>query len=188
MEFIATHLPPPPARVLDAGCGDGTLADQLRAANYEAAAIDIDRAFAKPGVQVADICSYEDDPFDAVIFSLSLHHIDSLDKALDRTFTLIKPGGRLLVDEFAHDRADAAIADRFYGRSGSLERWREDHRELHTGAAMINAIARRFTVSSLIQVPYLYRYLEDESLRDSESVLGFQLIATRRRHPGRGGD
>jgi SAM-dependent methyltransferase len=182
MEFIATSLPPPPARVLDAGCGSGEMADRLRDAGFEVTAIDIDPKHASDTVRVGDICSYDDEPFDAVVFSLSLHHVHSLDLALDRACALLKPGGLLIVDEFAHERADAAIADRFYGQPGSLDRWREHHSELHTGAAMVNAIGRRFTVLSLASVPYLYRYLEDLSLRDSESVLGIQLIATRIGH------
>jgi SAM-dependent methyltransferase len=179
MEFIADHLPPPPARVLDAGCGSGELADRIRDAGYEVTAIDIDPKLASPAVRVADICSYEDAPFDAIIFSLSLHHVHELSKAVDQAFSLLKPGGRLIVDEFAHERGDAAIADRFYGEQGSLERWHEHHRDLHTGTAMIDAISRRFPVMSLTQVPYLYRYLDDESARGAESVLGFQLIAVR---------
>ncbi|MFC5750131.1 class I SAM-dependent methyltransferase [Actinomadura rugatobispora] len=183
MEFITAHLPPPPARVLDAGCGGGELADRLRDAGYEVTAIDIDPEHASPTVRVADICSYDDERFDAIIFSLSLHHMCELDKAIDRASALLAPGGRLIVDEFAHERADAAIADRFYDEPESLERWREHHHELHTGAAMIDAIVRRFAVLSLARVPYLHRYLEDDSLRDVESVLGIQLTAEPR-HAG----
>lgn len=180
MDFIEKHLPSPRARVLDAGCGSGALADRLRDKGHDVTAIDIDPAHGSPTVTVADICSYEDEPFDAVVFSLSLHHVHSLDKAVERAFALLKPGGRLVVDEFVHERADTAIADRFYGQPGSLARWREHHRELHTGEAMIDAINRRFTVSSLTSVPYLFRYMEDDSLRASESVLGLQLTAVRK--------
>jgi ubiquinone/menaquinone biosynthesis C-methylase UbiE len=43
-------------------------------------------------------------PFDAVVASLSLHHIAALDAALDRIAGLLEPEGRLLVDEFAWER------------------------------------------------------------------------------------
>jgi SAM-dependent methyltransferase len=184
MEFIESRMPPPPGRVLDVGCGGGELANRLRAAGHEVSAIDIDPVYASPTVRTADICSYEDEPFDVVVFSLSLHHVHSLDKAVDRAFALLKPGGTLIVDEFAHERADAAIADRFYGEPGSLEHWRQHHSEFHTGRAMIDAISQRFTIGSLVPVPYLYRYLEDDSLRDFESVLGFHLTAARARTTG----
>lgn len=46
---------------------------------------------------------------------------------------------------------------------------------------MIEAISARFTVTSLAWAPYLHRYLEDDTLRDTESVLGLQLTAHRPR-------
>lgn len=177
MDFITAHLPDPPARVLDAGCGSGELARKLHNAGYDVTAIDIDPTLASPTVQTADLCTYQDEPFDAVILSLSLHHVHDLEQAIDRTVRLLKPGAPLIVDEFAYERADAAIADRFYGAPGSLQRWREHHQDYNTGRAMIAAIARRFAITSVAEVPYLYRYLEDDSLYGSESVLGFQLIA-----------
>jgi SAM-dependent methyltransferase len=180
MDFIIDNLPPAPARVLDAGCGNGALADRLRASGYEVTAIDIDPALARPGVRIADICAFRDRPYDAVVFVLSLHHVHSLGAALDAARALLKPGGRLLVDEFAHENADSAIADRYYASPGSLQRWQDKHREFHTGTAMVDDISRCFTITSLEHVPYLHRYLEDESIRDSESVLGLQLIAHRR--------
>ncbi|SDU73465.1 class I SAM-dependent methyltransferase [Jiangella alkaliphila] len=176
MDFIDTHLPPAPARILDAGCGDGALADRLRERGYDVTAIDIDPERARPGVRTADICDFRDDPYDAVVFALSLHHVDDLGRALDSAAALLREGGRLLIDEFAHERAGTAIADLFYDQPGSLSRWRDEHRDLHTGAAMVDAVAGRFTIASLASVPYLYRYLEDETLRDTESVLGLQLV------------
>jgi len=169
--------------VLDAGCGSSDLAGRLSQAGYDVTAIDIDPGHASPTVQVADICTYEDEPFDAVVFSLSLHHVHSLDEALDRASALLKPGGSLIVDEFAHERADSAIADRFFGEPHSLRRWREHHRALHTGDAMIEAISARFTITSLARVPYLHRYLEDDTARDIESVLGLHLTALERTTP-----
>jgi SAM-dependent methyltransferase len=180
MDFITRSLPPAPARVLDVGCGDGALADRLRGSGHAVTAIDIDPELARPGVRIADICGFHDEPFDAVVFSLSLHHVSDLGCALNAAGRLLAGSGRLIIDEFAHEAADAAIADRYFGSAGSLRRWREKHRPLHTGTAMVEAVARRFTMRSIERVPYLYRYLEDESLRSAESVLGLQLIAERR--------
>ncbi|MBB5788896.1 class I SAM-dependent methyltransferase [Jiangella mangrovi] len=186
MDFITANLPPAPARVLDAGCGDGRLADRLRAVGYTVTAIDVDPARARPGVLVADICGFrdpEDEPYDAVVCSLSLHHVEDLSCALDSLAGLLARGGRLIVDEFAHEQAGGAIADRYFGAAGSLPLWRDKHRSFHTGDAMVEAVARRFSIASLARVPYLYRYLEDASLREAESVLGLQFVADRRQEP-----
>jgi 2-polyprenyl-3-methyl-5-hydroxy-6-metoxy-1,4-benzoquinol methylase len=38
--FVLDHLPAPPSRVLEVGCGSGELALHLAAADYEVVAID----------------------------------------------------------------------------------------------------------------------------------------------------
>ncbi len=62
--WLAGVLPPPPARLLDAGCGDGTVARWLAGLGYRVTAIDADpdaiakaRAAGVPAVQ-ADLVSY----------------------------------------------------------------------------------------------------------------------------------
>jgi SAM-dependent methyltransferase len=187
--FIEQQLPPPPARVLDAGCGDGALARIMLARGYDVTAIDIDPQRADDVVRCADICTFgitdptDAGPYDVVIFSLSLHHVSDLAAALDRAQALLRPGGRLIVDEFAHERAGDRIADLFFAEPNSLPRWREHHGDYHTGEAVSSAIAARFDVTLAHTAPYLYRYLNDESLRDTETVLGLQLVATRSDYP-----
>ena len=77
-------LPPPPARILDAGCGEGTLSRRLADAGYAVTPVDADpaavaaaRAAEVPVVR-ADLASYDDEPFDAVVMLLSLHHMHPL--------------------------------------------------------------------------------------------------------------
>jgi SAM-dependent methyltransferase len=185
--FLAEHLPAPPARVLDAGCGRGEIAVALRDRGYDVTGIDIDplevaiaQAAGAPVIE-ADITEYQDRPFDVVLFSLSLHHVAGLDEALARAEALIEPGGILLADEFAWDRADHATAAWFYDiaaliAAGDLSEWRgpaepvdrplqkwiSRHRDddpMHPGSAMIEAIAARFDLCEPVRVPYLHRYL-----------------------------
>jgi trans-2,3-dihydro-3-hydroxyanthranilate isomerase len=187
LEFLAEHLPAPPARVLDAGCGRGELSAALRDRGYDVTGIDVDpqavavaQAAGAPVIK-ADITEYRDRPFDAVLFSLSLHHVDRLDAAVARTEALLEPGGILIADEFTWERADLVTATWFYdiatllaaGGPGEwsgpaepvdqpLQRWIRRHRDddpMHTGAAMINAIAARFDLCESVRVPYLHRYL-----------------------------
>lgn len=181
LAFFAAHLPPPPARVLDAGCGRGELATTLQRLGYSVTAIDIDPpADAQPLVVRADVTHFHDDPFDAVLFSLSLHHVADLAEAARRARALTKPGGVLIIDEMAWERADRGTATWFYDMAAALEahpvvvdpegEWLHRHRDahpMHTGQAMIDAISTSFDIVEQTAVPYLHRYLAGWGARRS---------------------
>jgi SAM-dependent methyltransferase len=201
---------PAGARVLDAGCGTGRLAATLTERGHHVTAVDRDadavaaaRAAGVPAVH-ADITEYAPDGggFDAVVFRVSLHHIEALDRAVEAAAALLAPGGLLVVDEFAWDRADAATARWFFAAADLLvaagaipqerqhrhqdggqdggqdaeqdtgqdtepaDRWRHQHGDLHTGAAMLAALARRFPVDTVRTTPYLHHYLGDQLHED----------------------
>ena len=92
-------------RILDAGCGEGALTRFLAAPGRRVLGIDPDadcirRAEAlAPGGTEYRLCTLEElsepGPFDGVVFSASLHHMDA-EKALDRAVSLLEPGGVLL--------------------------------------------------------------------------------------------
>jgi SAM-dependent methyltransferase len=50
-------------------------------------------------------------PFDYVVASLSLHHVEDLGRALDKIANLLRAGGALVVVEVAWDRFDEATAE-----------------------------------------------------------------------------
>src|SRR5947208_15454467 len=106
-------LPPPPARVLECGCGTGWLAYFLAQRGYDVVGADvssdaIDLAKAHPIFEhgrlpdfiVADSESMEfNDEFDAVVFFDSLHHsIDEL-SALRSACRALRRGGVCVVLE-----------------------------------------------------------------------------------------
>lgn len=112
--WLAGVLPLLPARLLDAGCGAGEVSGWLVGLGYQVTAIDANpdavaraRAAGVPAVQ-ADLADYADQPFDAVLMLLTMHHVHPLPHALDTVTRLLRPGGRLIVDEFAWDWADLA--------------------------------------------------------------------------------
>lgn len=187
--WVRQFLSPPPARLLDVGCGRGDLAVRLSASGYEvtaldhsAAAVESARAAGLPAVE-ADFLHYEDAPFDAVIFSRSLHHLHPLRDAVVRASALMKPDGWLIAEEFARERADRATAAWFYDvrsllhaagvlvmteesdtPSDALSRWAadhygEEHHPRHDGLAMLSELRRSFTLVDTEDVPYLYWYL-----------------------------
>jgi SAM-dependent methyltransferase len=187
--FVARELLAP-ARVLDAGCGPGEVLRALMAQGYEVVGIDVDeeavtRASANGGRALrADLLSFEDEPFDAVFFGRSLHHMSPLGAALERTRALLTRGGLLIAEEFALESVDFDTARWLYELDSMLEttgivahgphahpevddpleRWRLEHVHdppLATGEEMLAAISADFAIDSIERVPYLYRHLAE---------------------------
>ncbi len=183
--WLSDILPQPPARILDAGCGEGALSRWLANAGYAVASIDADpaavmaaRSAGVPAV-CADLASYTDEPFDAVVMLLALHHMHPLDAALDRVVQLLRPGGMLILEEYAWDWADDDAIRWFYDIAAILavtevidsppvgDRLLAGWRTRHTvdgamcngGDAMIKAVSARLGDVTVRQVPYLARHL-----------------------------
>lgn len=175
--FVIGNIPPPPARVLEIGCGAGELARALAAARYDVTAVDPDA----PEGAIFERMQFEElperDRFDAVVASRSLHHIADLGAAVDKIARLLDSGGVLVLDEFAWDRLDTATAVWLHerGMHGEVERWRDDWREEHEGLhgyeAMRRELDRRFDERFLAWVPYLYRYEETDITPVEEQIL-----------------
>ncbi len=203
--WLADLLPPPPARILDAGCGEGAMSRRLADAGYAVTSIDADpaavaaaRAAGVPAVR-ADLASYDDEPFDAVVMLLSLHHMHPLGTALDRVAHLLRPGGMLVLDEYAWDWADDAAIRWFYdtaailaatgvidppaGGDQLLARWRSRHTVdgamCNGGDAMIKAVSARLGNVTVRRVPYLARHLL--AGRGNRKILG-ELCRIEREH------
>ncbi len=183
--WLTAVLPPPPARVLDAGCGEGALSRWLAAAGYDVTSIDVDpaavaaaRSAGVPAVR-ADLASYDDAPFDAVVILLSLHHMHPLSAALDRVGYLLRPGGTLILDEYGWDWTDDATIRWYFDIAAVLAvtgvidppaeedqllaRWRSRHSVdgamCNGGDAMITAVSQRLGDVRVRRVPYLARHL-----------------------------
>jgi len=171
--FVEAHLPAVPARVLEVGCGRGDLARAVARLGYKVSAIDPQapvgtifhavslEEFADPG------------PFDAVVANLALHHIPDLSGALGKIERLLRPGGRLIVNEHAWDRLDeptarwyleqraATDADAPRSVDQCLAEWAADHAGLHGSAAMRSELDQRFEERFFAWRPYLNRELGD---------------------------
>ncbi|MDB4963545.1 MAG: hypothetical protein JWP01_3544 [Myxococcales bacterium] len=180
--FLAAALTDRP-RVLEVGCGRGDVARRLAEAGFAVTAIDLSLrdAIDAPGVTYIeqDFLTYEAEPFDAIVFGASLHHIVPLDRAIARVTRLLAPAGRLIVDDFDVEAPDvetlrwyyetqdlllaADLLDRHRVDGSTLQdpetRWRIAHGDhpLHTGAEMRHAISSRFVIRELKRGEYLYR-------------------------------
>lgn len=199
-EFVETHLPPAPGRVLEVGCGRGDLARGVARLGYEVTAIDPEA----PAGSIFQPVSLEElsdpGPFDAVLANLSLHHIPDLRAALAKIQRLLRPGGRLIVDEHAWDRLDEPTAGWYLEQraaidhealrsvEGCLEEWVADHAGLHTSAAMRTELDRHFEERFFVWTPYLNRELgkgiddrAEQALIDAGAIqaTGFRYVGER---------
>lgn len=185
--FVTTHLPPPPARVLEVGCGSGALARALLEAGYRVTAIDPKAPDGPPFVRVTLEELEVEDPFDAVVAAHSLHHLHRLPAALDKIQTLLVPGAAFVVDDYAKERVDRPTAEWYYERRRAIARsggraapasfetcmreWEEDEAEIHTHAAMRAELDQRFRERFFAWVPYLFLELGQAAPMDVEQSL-----------------
>ena len=198
-EFVREHVPPPPSRLLEIGCGRGELTTALAVAGYEVLGID---PAAPPGelfrpLKLEDLD--EPGPYDGVLAAFSLHHIRDLDAAFDKIASLLDPGGIFVVDEFAWDLLDDRTLDWLHGQRGALAAagrgeppgsteevraaWDGEHLGLHGEQALRGGLAARFDEEVFVRTPFLHRLLGgvstdvlEQALVDADAInaLGFR--------------
>ena len=178
-EFVRASLPPPTARVLEIGAGDGELAARLGAAGYEVVAIDPAGEGAVLPVALLEL----DEPhasFDAALAVVSLHHVEPLEPSCRRLAEVVRPGGTLVVDEF-----DVGLMDEAAAR-WLLDRWRETGQprdrdpadmvaelraHLHPLGTLRDELGEWFELGPVVRASYLYRWYLGEEFRDGEEEL-----------------
>jgi SAM-dependent methyltransferase len=187
--FLRGYLPEPPARILEVGCGDGELANRLGLTGYEVVAIDestkaVARAQALGvNARLARWPAYQDEPFAAVLFTRSLHHIFPLDEAVAQAGKLLRPDGQVLIEDFAYEEMTAPSAEWLRQVLGLLDaagllKWDRGplgigflhaddavaawhaarHHEIHQASAIEASLRRAFPRVEALTAPYLYRY------------------------------
>jgi SAM-dependent methyltransferase len=191
--YVRSSLPGPPARVLEIGAGDGSLAAVLRDAGYDVVAID--PAGTDPVLPVA-LADYEAAPrsFDAAVAIVSLHHVVPLGHSLRHLAGLVRRGARLVVDEFDGWAYDERAAEWWLGHAGEQDHSAQEiiaglREHVHPLAAIREALTSWFDVGEPVLGPYLYRWKIDPALRGEEEDLiargeipatGARFVAVRR--------
>jgi Methyltransferase domain len=178
LPFVLEQLPPPPARVLEVGCGDeGGLVPDLADRGYVVVGVDPrapagDRYRRVAFQEAADALTAE--RWDAVVAARVLHHVDPLD---DGVALLAKLAPLLLVDEFAPDlisgHAQAWYEERRRAAGDvqapeRIDDWRSRHPQLHAHDAVLTALRRHYEERELAWVPYFHRWLRSPAVEVEE--------------------
>jgi len=196
LAYVRSNLPAPPARVLEIGAGDGSLARGLLDAGYDVLAIDPHPR----GADVRPAALHElDEPagsFRSAVAITSLHHVEPLEESLAHLARLLEPGGVLVVDEFDVGAFDERAAAWWLRQRRALggeeqetpEQLVGEHRaHLHPLARIVSALERDFRVGIPLLGPYLHRWNLGETVRGEEEAaiargeipaVGARLLAT----------
>jgi SAM-dependent methyltransferase len=181
--FVSAHLPAPPARVLEIGCGPaGGFVPALRDAGFDAVGVDPHAPDGADYDQVEFERYVLAGPVEAVVACTSLHHVADLGAVLDQVVASLAPGGTLVVLEWAWERFDAPTAEWCFAHleplgAGDDPGWLHEHRArwaesglswgdylrgwaaaegLHTGCAQLAALSQRFATRLCAEAPYFF--------------------------------
>lgn len=185
LEFVGAALPEQASRLLEIGCGTGELAAALVRRGFEVVAVDMDEGAvaqahaAGVDAREAEWPEFSCGTFDAILFIRSLHHVRDLPASLDAAFAAVRPGGRVIVEDFMAEggsaRSEAWFASfarllrdarllphptPFLARClGEAEPDGNDHdHDLHDSGAIEAALHARGRVSAAPSA-YYFRYL-----------------------------
>jgi SAM-dependent methyltransferase len=157
--FARASLPPPPARVLEVGAGDGTLAAALAGDGHDVLPVD-----PKPQAEHVRRASLLDveGSFDAAVAVVSLHHVEPLEPSLAHLGELVRPGGTLVVDELDVEALDERAARWWIAHGGNghdpAEMIAEMRRHIHAIPRIVGALSPAFALEQPVRGPYLHRW------------------------------
>lgn len=201
---VRSHLPPPPARVVEIGCGRlGGFVPMLGEAGYDAIGIDP----AAPAGERYRQGKFEHTQLagglDAIIACTSLHHVGDPDQVLDRVAHVLAPTGRMVVIEWDWESFDEASARWCFDRlaDSDSESWIYRRRQewlasgqgwedcffgwarqhgLHSARELVRALDKRFERLSYREGPYFFAELSEVSEEDEVSAIEAGLIRPAR--------
>ena len=192
---IRSHLPHPPAQIIELGCGRrGGFVPRLREEGYEALGVDPvapeGECYRQREFEHGDLPR----PVAGVIACTSLHHVADPDEVLDRVADVLAPDGVVVVVEWDWESFDEATARWAFERldASGNERWLHRHRDgwtasdqpwedylrgwasdhgLHSAAALIRGLDQRFERLTSVRGPYLFTELSHTSEAEERAAI-----------------
>jgi SAM-dependent methyltransferase len=134
MGQIFSLLPPPPARLIDFGCGTGWTSEFYAQGGYQVTGLDISgdmidiaQKYRKRGGKIDFLigdyeCFNPNPEYDAAVFYDSLHHALDETAALKCAYNALKEGGRLIVVEPGAGHGTTQQAMETHRKYGTTER------------------------------------------------------------------
>jgi SAM-dependent methyltransferase len=193
--LVRGSLPLAPARVLELGCGAlGGFVPMLLSSGYEATGIDPNAPDEEPYQRVEFERADLPERVDAVVASVSLHHVADPTDVIGRIARVLVAGGTVIVVEWASEDFDEATARWAFERLGSADGhgWLHRHRErwassgeawdtyfsawarserIHAGAALLRELERHFEREHLNRGPYVFADLSGTTEADEQSAI-----------------
>jgi len=148
LEFLAqTDLLKPKDRILEIGCGIGTVVNELSGKDHDIAGIDISSEAIEYGrnkygdirleVQAAETLPYEDESFEVVLSFDLFEHIAAIDKHVSEVKRVLCPGGYYLFQ--TPNKYSNIIYETLWTKS---LQWRKYHPSLHSPGQIRRRMAR----------------------------------------------
>jgi ubiquinone/menaquinone biosynthesis C-methylase UbiE len=159
---IFTILPPPPARIIDIGCGTGWTSFFFAKRGYNVTGVDIAPDMIEYANQIKQreqiddrllfhVCDYENmqykDEFDCAVFYDSLHHAENEYAALQSAYLALKSNGICVTSEAGRNHAKRPLTIEAVKRFGVTEK--------DMPPSLIVSIARQIGFSRVLVFPHL---------------------------------
>ncbi len=164
LDFLArTNLLKPGDKILEIGCGIGTVVAELARQGYDAMGTDISQVAIEYGrakygnvrleVQPAEELPYADGTFDIVLSFDLFEHIARIDRHVGEVQRVLKPGGHYLFE--TPNKFSNVVAETLAYKS---LKWRRVHPSLHTPGQLRRRLARHGFETRFIKMDQMNEY------------------------------
>jgi len=166
LEFLAqTDLLRPEDRILEIGCGIGTVVNDLGSKGHDITGIDISCEAIEYGrkkygdihleVQAAETLPYEDESFEVVLSFDLFEHIAAIDKHVSEVRRVLRPGGYYLFQ--TPNRYSNIIYETLWTKS---LQWRQYHPSLHSPGQLRRRMARHGFETQFVKMNPINKFTE----------------------------